>query len=844
MGFYQTMLLQYGAETVRLLKQWSSLNYKMASLKNRKIFLLSCRYNGLTPTHILNNTKNLAYLIENTDSRTGQITLDFIHNLNRKILNLEIDTTYKNTKNLEKKINEISIKLNSLISINILEQFFETQRKSHENIFKKIKKSNIDKLNRLKNSLKSELLKIDENWIKDYSEIEIPDDIKKFLALGHKFSIKPEPKDLNMKTLLADIENLIYMYPNNQKNIIRAKVTNVITNYKFQPAHNNYLRHLFLKTKKFFKNHEDILITKADKGNITVIIKKEDYLKKSLDILSDNNYYKILPRDPTSTFQQKANQIVTKLKNNKTISPEEAKKMTIYNQTCPKFYGLPKIHKPNIPLRPIISSIDAPNSKLSQFITNILTTSYDYDNIYYTKDTFTFVNFIKNMKLPENYVLISLDAVSLYSNIPYDLIINSITLHWPEISIKTKLNKKQFLNIIELIFNSSYFKFNNHYYKQILGTPMGSNLSPILSQYVMDDLLNNCIPKLKFKLPFIKKFVDDIVTSVPQNSINEILEIFNQYNSHIQFTIEKEKDLSVPFLDTLLIRSDNNIIITDWYTKPTYSGRYINFHSYHTQKIKINLVLGLKNRIFKICHPSFIKKNINKLFDILKKNSYPDWFLKKFLFNTIQIENNDASFDDTINPIILNTPNLNSNNNIINNSVSENLPEVQQNNKIYYFSLPYIKELSKKFEKIFNGNVNIKICGKHFLKISNLFSKYKDTDENLKKSGVVYSIKCNDCDKNYIGQTSTILKERITRHKSDYRLNKRTCSLSEHILDTNHMFDFSNPKILEIEKNSNKRLFLEMINIHNDKNCINKKKDIEDLNIIYSLLLNSISEVT
>lgn len=42
-------------------------------------------------------------------------------------------------------------------------------------------------------------------------------------------------------------------------------------------------------------------------------------------------------------------------------------------------------------------------------------------------------------------------------------------------------------------------------YKQIFGTPMGSSISPILAQIILDDLLDECIPKLPFNLPFLKK---------------------------------------------------------------------------------------------------------------------------------------------------------------------------------------------------------------------------------------------------------------------------------------------------------------------------------------------------
>lgn len=60
--------------------------------------------------------------------------------------------------------------------------------------------------------------------------------------------------------------------------------------------------------------------------------------------------------------------------------------------------------------------------------------------------------------------------------------------------------------------------------------PMGSPVSPILAQYVIDELLDVCINKLPFQLPFMKKYVDDLILSVPQCSIELLLQTFNSYN--------------------------------------------------------------------------------------------------------------------------------------------------------------------------------------------------------------------------------------------------------------------------------------------------------------------------
>ena len=79
-----------------------------------------------------------------------------------------------------------------------------------------------------------------------------------------------------------------------------------------------------------------------------------------------------LKYDPTKSFQTKNNSIIKKLATNKLISEDETKYLTIHNSVAPKIYGLPKIHKPNTPLRPIVSCIQSPFYKLSKYLSNIL----------------------------------------------------------------------------------------------------------------------------------------------------------------------------------------------------------------------------------------------------------------------------------------------------------------------------------------------------------------------------------------------------------------------------------------------------------------------------------------
>ena len=78
-------------------------------------------------------------------------------------------------------------------------------------------------------------------------------------------------------------------------------------------------------------------------------------------------------------------------------------------------YDLPKIHKRETPLRPILSTSGTYNYNMSRFLVPLL--APPTSNSFVVKDSFTFVEEICNFP-NENYVMASFDVTSLFTNIP------------------------------------------------------------------------------------------------------------------------------------------------------------------------------------------------------------------------------------------------------------------------------------------------------------------------------------------------------------------------------------------------------------------------------------------
>lgn len=819
MGFYQQIKRTYGNHIVTLFKKWANLYNKHARTVNRRIFLIKCRTHQVFPRHITEKLININNIVDHQEGRIGNEINNFNLKLRKKILNLEIKIVYNDLNHIEKDLNSIFSILETKIPIDIIREFerrqmiiynriFHDIRQRHQRKFQKIFSDELDKI------------KINEKWLKNLTNVDIPSTVMKLLALGPKFSIPPTLKDINIPFILSDIELAIQNYDDQKKNFYRARCTNILTNFVHKSINNNhYLNRCYDKTKQFLKQNPEIIITKSDKGNVTVIMYKKDYLQKSQELLNDKKYYKELKGNPTSTLQQKANKLISKLKTTKKIDDSTAKSLTIYNSVAPRFYTLPKIHKPTLSMRPILSSIDCPNSKISKFLTDILSNAYTVDT-YHTEDSFEFAEFVNGFHLPQNYVLISLDVVSLFSNLPLKLVEKSIRKKWETIKNFCNIDETTFLELLKFVFDSTYLNFENKFFSQIFGTPMGSCISPILSSYVLDELITTSLNKLDFHIPFLKRYVDDLILSVPEPEIDNILNTFNQFDSNLQFTVEKEINNSIPFLDMCLIRTDNNKIITKWYRKPINSNRFINFYSYHPTKMKINLIQNLKNRVIKLSHPSLKNESLNQLKHILIDNSYPLNLINKILFSSEYQNSITKSYrNDQI------------------TSINNTSPHSQTINPTFFISLPHIQELTPRIINVLK-NDNIKFSKTNIKTVSTIFSKLKTKLDTKEKSNIVYEIPCTECDQTYIGQTSRNTIGRITSHKSDCRRGVKSCALSDHVLDKNHLMDYSNTKILLTEKNYNKRIFLEMVEISKNNNCMNKRTDIQGLSQIYTYLLN------
>jgi hypothetical protein len=404
--------------------------------------------------------------------------------------------------------------------------------------------------------------------------------------------------------------------------------------------------------------------------------------------------------------------------------------------------------------------------------------------------------------------LVSLDVTSLYNNIPNELITNIIKEKWEILKKHTTLSQEVFIEAINLTLNNNYFQYKDTFYQQLGGCAMGSPISSTVAQLVMKFLEEDVIKNLNIPLIFFKRYVDDCITAVPEDQINNVLTAFNSFHHKLQFTSEIESENKINFLDLTIIKNkDNEEIKTKWFTKDTWSGRYLNYNSHHSTSQKNSVIIGLTDRALTLTSPEFRPQTLRKVKKILTENNFPTKLINRI------IKQRTFKFY---------------NKNLVRKATEAN------NSSKKYIAMPYTHELSEKIKYIFKKH-DIVVCHKTQNMLSSLFTPLKSKVPKKKKSNVIYSIPCLNCPKKYIGMTTQYLENRLNGHK--YTKNAST-ALHKHEKNEKHEFDFSNTKILTQDSNYKKLLVKEMIHIKKDNHVVNDKQDINNLSQIYYNLIH------
>jgi len=328
-----------------------------------------------------------------------------------------------------------------------------------------------------------DILKPREKWFVNSSKSTIPNDIIGLLQLGEEFCLPPTNVSDTITQCVKHIESNFSRLQNyNCINTLRNQIFPCITNLKNINRNINETDARIITANKnaqrYIKNNPDVLFTRADKGNTVVALDRMDYIAKMEESLSDNNTYSTLQRNPVNKLINNLKDLIKRWLNSKYISAQTHKYLNSSNPILPRAYGLPKIHKTGFPLRIIISSSGSPLHNLATYLQKILQDSLPIASSH-INNSLDLIHKLESLYIPENCILVSLDVISLFTNVPIDLITDILEKKWSYIEKHSTIPKKEFLNAINFVLQSTYFMFNNKFYKQTYGAPMNRSFKKV-----------------------------------------------------------------------------------------------------------------------------------------------------------------------------------------------------------------------------------------------------------------------------------------------------------------------------------------------------------------------------
>ena len=626
------------------------------------------------------------------------------------------------------------------------------------------------KLTRLQRTKDKRQQKPDDNWVRNISSRPLDKTETQVLSYGLKHSVTP--KRIPTEAIVSSVEAVLSRQrelSESAKDNIRSRIASTIQSASLPDSNLTKDERQALKR---LKTDENIVILPADKGRVTVVMDKTDYYDKMDALVNDKQTYQVLKRDPTPALQRKLNSKLLDLKKTDAIVIQRYNRLRCRVPQPPKLYGLPKLHKPNIPMRPIVSFCGSPTYQLSKYLTTVLKPLTD-ESRHKLQSTENFIDAIKTVQVPDDYKLVSFDVKSLFTSIPLQLALDCTETAINNSTIELPLPTDDLMDLLNLCLTSTYFQYNGKHYKQLHGTAMGSPVSVVVAEIVMQNIEELALATYKRTLPLWLRYVDDTFTAVHKDEIDDFHEHLNGQNADIQFTKEIEENGKIPFLDCLVTR-DNNKLRTTIYRKPTHTDRLLDQSSYNPTSHKATTIRTLTRRAQLVCDSPDSLTDENKYLDnVFNKNNYNRDFIRH---NTYRNSEPNATNTNA-------TP-------------------------VTTATIPYIKGTSETIARILQP-YNIRIAHKPITTLRQLLTNVKDKDEPSNRRGAVYKIKCCDCQATYIGETGRNLNVRLTEHKRATRNGDINNHIAEHHLKTNHRIDWDSAECVTYCTDYYQRITLE-----------------------------------
>ena len=380
--------------------------------------------------------------------------------------------------------------------------------------------------------------------------------------------------------------------------------------------------------KKLVKN-EDLVICKADKGDVTVVMNTLQYLNLAYKHLGDKNTYQPLESDPTQQIAEQFNSYLDTCLDGRVITKSQHERLYLQsNVDTQTIYFLPKVHKDPVKLRPIVSCTGGPTSTASAYLDRLLQPHMKKVKSYLS-NSIELVRMLQTLRVPPHAYLVTLDIESLYTNISHEEAIASFLKRFKDAPQKVFL-----LDLLKYVLKNNVFQFDGHVFTQLCGIAMGTKLAPALATIYIGDLEETFIEGRDIKPDLWVRYIDDVfmIWSHTRGELDTFLRELNTRRERIKFTAEVQTQ-SCNFLDLTIYKSptflSTDLLSTKIYYKPTNTFSFPLGSSYIPKYVHKSIAIGEMTRLLRATEsPALYRRYQNKLIKHFQRREYPRTILK------------------------------------------------------------------------------------------------------------------------------------------------------------------------------------------------------------------------
>ncbi|BHF65072.1 hypothetical protein SprV_0200808100 [Sparganum proliferum] len=383
--------------------------------------------------------------------------------------------------------------------------------------------------------------------------------------------------DAKPANMIAAVESILSQTraTDETKNLIRHQVSSLLMAHRPRDVLSKVERDALKELRA--DNYLDIV--PADKRRSTVLLDRTDYIQKAKSLLEDRQSYVPCESNPIKTLTREINATLLAMENS--------------------------VHKEGVPLRPIVSLKGTPTYGLAKWLFQRLK--------FLTSDSNTTVS----------------SSRQFLEKLKGDLAVETIELLLREKYNETenRLGHAQIIQLLKFCLKT-YFTFDGTVYEQVKGTPMGSPISGLIAEAVLQRLESLVFRHHRPK--FWARYVDDTFVVIERDQVLTFKEHLNAVFPDIQFTMEEKENNQLAFLDVLVCRKDCGGLKTKVLRKATYTTQILNFNSNHPISNKRSCVRALYRRVETHCSEMEDKvSELQYLRRVMRANGYPRNFVNQ-----------------------------------------------------------------------------------------------------------------------------------------------------------------------------------------------------------------------